>query len=186
MDTHEIGRRIKRSRGEKNLTLKMVEAASGVSATHVSEIERGETVPTIGALARIALALGKRTAFFLEENELGDVSVMTPENRLRETAAAGSATVEQLTSSIAGGRLQARRIVLAPGRSHRADRHRHDGVEAIVVLHGVVRLQAGDQSVDLFEGDAASFDAAEPHAYENASRTADSALIWLASRRDVD
>lgn len=52
-----LGRRIRRIRQEKNLTLKQIEEKVGVSATHTSEIERGKTSPTIGALEKIATAL---------------------------------------------------------------------------------------------------------------------------------
>jgi transcriptional regulator with XRE-family HTH domain len=186
MDAREVGRRIKQLRTAQNLTLKMVEARSGMSATHVSEIERGETMPTIGALERIARALGRSTAFFLEESELGDVSLVTPENHVRETVNGGAAVVERLTASIAGGRLQARRVVLAPGRGHRESRHAHDGAEAIVVLRGSVRLEVAGESFELAEGDTAHFDASQPHAWGNASRVAEAVLIWVASRRDVD
>ena len=41
----------------KGLTLKEIEAKVGVSATHVSEVERGKTSPTVGALSKIAAAL---------------------------------------------------------------------------------------------------------------------------------
>ena len=186
MDAHEAGRRIKRVRGEQNLTLKMVEAASGVSATHVSEIERGETIPTIGALTRIARALGKRPAFFLEENELGDASVLTSESRVRETTAGGAASLERLTASIPGGSIQAIRVVLAPGHTHRGTRHRHDGVEALLVLQGHVRVEVEGEAHELGPGDVIHFDASRSHAYFNASRDEETVLIWIASRRDVD
>ncbi len=186
MDTKEIGRRIKRLRGELNLTLKVVEAASGVSATHISEIERGETIPTVGALVRIARALGKRTAFFLEESELADVSVLTAENRVRESTAGNAASLERLTTSIPGGSIQATRVTLAPGRSHRASRHQHEGVEALLVVRGTVRVEVGAQAHELASGDTIHFNAAHPHAYFNASRDQEAVLIWIASRRDVD
>jgi quercetin dioxygenase-like cupin family protein len=186
MDAREVGRRIKRVRGEQNLTLKMVEASSGVSATHVSEIERGETIPTIGALTRIARALGKRTAFFLEENELGEASVLTSESRVRETTAGGLASLERLTASIPGGSVQAIRVVLSPGHSHRGTRHRHEGAEALLVLSGRVRVEIEDEAHELGSGDAIHFDATRSHAYFNASRDEAAALIWIASRRDVD
>jgi quercetin dioxygenase-like cupin family protein len=186
MDAKEVGRRIKRLRGERNLTLKMVEAASGVSATHVSEIERGETIPTVGVLSRIARALGKRTAFFLEENELGDVSVLTAESRMRQSTAGSAASLERLTASIPGGSIQATRVSLAPGRSHRAVPHQHDGVEALVVVRGTVRVEVGSQAHELTAGDAIHFNASHPHAYFNASRDQEAVFIWIASRRDVD
>jgi transcriptional regulator with XRE-family HTH domain len=186
LDTHEVGRRIKRVRDEKNLTLKMVEAASGVSATHVSEIERGETVPTIKVLSRIARALGKRTAFFLEENELGDASVLTAESLVRETIPGGAAALERLTASIPGGRVQAIRVTLSAGRSHRSTAHRHEGVEALVVLRGMVRVEVDGQPYTLHPGDCIHYDARLPHAYFNGARDTDAVLIWIASRRSVE
>jgi transcriptional regulator with XRE-family HTH domain len=186
LDALEIGRRIKRVRGEKNLTLKMVEAASGVSATHVSEIERGETIPTIKALSRLARALGKRTAFFLEENELGDSSVLTSESLVRESTAGGAAAIERLTASIPGGSVQAIRVILSAGRSHRSTPHRHDGVEALLVVRGMVRVEIDRQPFTLHPGDCIHYDAARPHAYFNAARENEAVIIWIASRRDVD
>ena len=186
VDARDVGNRIKRVRGERGLTLKMVEAASGVSATHISEIERGETIPTIGALARIAGALGKRTAFFLEEDELGDVSELTSESRVRESTAGGAAALERLTASIPGGCIQAVRVTLEPGRGHRAQPHRHDGVEAIVVLRGRVRVEIDHDVHELGEGDTIHYQAERSHAYTNASRDADAQVVWIASRRDVD
>ena len=47
----EIGRRIRTVRRERGLTLRQVAATAGLSATHISEIERGHTTPTVGASA---------------------------------------------------------------------------------------------------------------------------------------
>ena len=58
LDKAELGSRIKKTREAKHLTLKSIEASAGISATHISEIERGKTSPTLGALLRIAGALG--------------------------------------------------------------------------------------------------------------------------------
>ncbi len=186
LDAHEVGRRIKRVRGEKNLTLKMVEAASGVSATHVSEIKRGETIPTIKALARIATALGKRIAFFLEENEVADASVLTSESLVRESTPGGAAALERLTASIPGGSVQAIRVTLSAGRTHRSAPHQHNGVEALIVLRGMVRVEIDRQPYALHPGDSIYYDAGRRHAYFNAARDQESVLIWIASRRDVD
>ena len=184
MDNAEIGRRIKSARQSRGLTLKAVEASSGVSATHVSEIERGAASPTIGALARIARALGKRPGYFLEENEIGEVSVMTRADRVRESAGSGSG-VERLTAGIPGGRLQAARVTLAAGRSHRAEPHAHGGVELILVLSGRVDVTVERERYTLAAGDSIHIDARRPHAYRNASPDEPAVLLWLASRRDV-
>jgi transcriptional regulator with XRE-family HTH domain len=70
----ELGRRIKLLRVARNLTLKEIEKRGHISATHVSEIERGKASPTVGALARIAQALGVRPATLIEPRVLPEVA----------------------------------------------------------------------------------------------------------------
>jgi len=45
----EVGQRVRLARFRRDMTLKEVANRSGMSATHISEIERGKTSPTIGA-----------------------------------------------------------------------------------------------------------------------------------------
>ena len=182
----ELGRRIKKSREEKHLTLKSIEAAAGISATHISEIERGKTSPTLGALLRIASALGKDAAYFLEEEDLGTISVVTLENRLRESLPEGAGTMERLTTCIPGGRLQASLITLGPGKVPRSEKHSHFGNEASVVLSGSFRFFVGEGVFELDEGDAIHFHATEAHRYENASKHEESSMIWICTVRDWD
>ncbi len=66
----ELGHRLRMARFEKGLTLKDVAKLSGMSATHISEVERGKTSPTIGALQRITGALGENPAHFVREENL--------------------------------------------------------------------------------------------------------------------
>ena len=189
-----VGERIRRGRREKGLTLKAVESLSGVSAAHLSEIERGVTSPTMGSLVRIARALAKSTAYFLEENELGEISMVNAKDRVREVArgrdgkptSRSSALIERLTIGIPGGRLHARRVELPVDCAYRTDLHSHPGFEAIVVLHGRIRARAGESTVELAAGDAMHFDASLPHAYGNASRSEPAVVVWIATRRDVE
>ncbi len=185
----DVGSRIKRIRNEKALTLKALESLSGVSAAHVSEIERGETSPTLGSLCRIAHALSKSPAFFLEGNELGEVSRVSAKDRVREAVGGKGrrhAAIERLTTGIPGGRLQVRRVELPPEGAYPSERHAHAGFEALVVVRGRVRVDAGESAFDLNVGDAAHFDASLPHAYANASRDDTAVFIWVATRRNVD
>jgi len=186
LDKAELGYRIKKTREEKHLTLKSIEATAGISATHISEIERGKTSPTLGALLRISGALGKNPAYFLEEEDLGDVSVVTLESRLKESLPDNAGTVERLTTCIPGGRLQACIVTLAPGKSHRTEKHHHYGNEAARVLSGTIRFAVGNESVDLDEGDAIHYHSTVSHAYENPSRREEASMIWLSTVRNSD
>ena len=162
-DKVELGKRIKKAREAKHLTLKTVEASARISATHISEIERGKTSPTLGALLRLANALGKDPAYFLEEEDLGEVSNVTLENRIEESLPGHVGTLERLTTCIPGGRLQACLVTLAPGKTHRGQKHSHFGNEAALIRSGSIRFHFSEDSVELTEGDAIHFHSVEPH-----------------------
>ena len=66
----ELGRRIRLARFERDMTLKDVAARCGMSATHISEVERGKTSPTVGALQRISMALGVKSSHFVREEKI--------------------------------------------------------------------------------------------------------------------
>jgi transcriptional regulator with XRE-family HTH domain len=184
-DREALGARIKRARKARGLTLKGVEAAAGISATHVSEIERGKTSPTTGALLRISEALGLPVAFFLEERELGSLSRVAARDHVRESSGTGGSWVERLTTAIAGGRLQAARVGLAPGESRHPEPHAHRGEEAGLVLEGRLRVEVGGEVVDLGSGDAIHYRAGEPHTFSNPG-PGEAILLWVSSERGAD
>src|SRR6266545_6251010 len=96
------------------MTLKAVELASGLSATHLSEIERGRTSPTIGALVRIARALKRDASYFIETEERKEVAHQTWDTVQRLERSEG-VTAEVLTPGIPGSRLFAYRLLLKAG-----------------------------------------------------------------------
>lgn len=183
----EIGKRIKKVREQQHLTLKNVEARAGISATHISEIERGKTSPTIGALMRIAEALGRDPAFFVEEKELEDVSLVALEDRVQGKLERCPGVVEMLTKSIPGGRINAKLITLdVSDRQDRSALHSHDGDEAALVLEGKVVFVVGGKEYELLEGDSIYYMADQDHGFKNGSSDSKSRMIWFASERGVD
>jgi transcriptional regulator with XRE-family HTH domain len=182
----EIGRRIKKVREGQHLTLKNVEAKAGISATHISEIERGKTSPTIGALIRIADALGKDPAYFIEAEELSDVSLVALEDRTEEELERAKGFKEMLTKSIPSGKINAQLIALSPSDSSEVLLHAHDGDEAALVLEGKINFKIDGKVHELAEGDSIYFIANQEHGYYNASDSDKAKMIWFASDRKVD
>jgi len=80
-DKFDLGRKIHRLRKGKLLTLKQLSEISNVTATHISELERGLASPTINTLHRIAQALRKPTSYFLPTEENENVQVTTEKDR---------------------------------------------------------------------------------------------------------
>lgn len=182
----EIGRRIKKIREQQHLTLKNVEAKAGISATHISEIERGKTSPTIGALIRIADALGKDPAYFIEDQELNDVSFIALEDRETRKLEKADGEIEVLTNSIPSGKINSQLITLAPGPAKEMEMHAHDADEAVLILSGKVRFRVDDKEYSLSEGDSIYYVASQEHGYANASESEEAKMIWFASARGVD
>lgn len=182
----EIGRRIKKIREEQHLTLKNVEAKAGISATHISEIERGKTSPTIGALIRIADALGKDPAYFIESKELADVSFIALEDRKQEKLEGADGIKELLTNSIPSGKINAQLITLAPAEPTDINVHTHAGDEAALVLKGTALFKMNDKVYELNDGDSIYYKADQLHGYGNAANDEEAKMIWFASERHVE
>jgi len=160
----ELGRRIRKLRTDRRLTLKQVEQASGLSATHLSEIERGRTSPTIGALVRVARALEKDPAYFIEPEERPEVSHLTAREERAGTLSPG-VSVTRLSPGIPGGRLFAYRLALDPAAGGVFELGAQDlpGEASYLVRAGTVEAVLGDARLALDPGDAAQATLGLPH-----------------------
>lgn len=181
VDNHAIGSRLKDRRRELELTLKAIEARAGVSATHISEIERGKTSPTIGSLSKIAAALGKDITFFLEKDELDEVSHLTATQRAAEPLPWGAGQLTRLTRMVPGARLAAYQLRLEPNGRHSPE-HGHEGNELYHVLRGTVRFAVGGQEHVLSAGDSLHLRAERPHRYVNAGPGVAEMLFFTTQR----
>jgi hypothetical protein len=152
------------------MTLKDVENACGLSATHLSEIERGRTSPTIGALMRIARSLGKRPAFFIEREELADTTRVGASDGRTWTVSPG-VTAQSLSTGIPGTELFAYRLVFraGPPSEWELPGGGTPGEALYLVVRGSVEARLGDRCVTLAEGDAVQGSIELTHRLENPS-----------------
>lgn len=161
VDISELGRRIRKLRLEHRLTLKQVEQSSGLSATHLSEIERGRTSPTIGALTRIARALSRDASYFIESEERAEVGQLAREARRTLPLAAG-VTAEVLTEGIPGSRVFAYRLLLDGDSDTVLELAAQElpGDAFYLVREGALAAEVDDMRLELGPGDSAqvSFD----------------------------
>lgn len=152
----ELGQRIRETRLRQGLTLKELDERAGLSATHLSEIERGRTSPTVGALLRIAAALGHDPAYFLEPEILPDTAYVQAGQA--SSIPIGEARGELITPGITGGRLRGLRLEL-PAGGEGLELSRGEGGEGLFVVAGEVDLAVGEETWSLKEGDSAYFPA---------------------------
>lgn len=175
----ELGRRIKMLRIERGLTLKDLEERGDISATHVSEIERGKASPTVGALGRIARALGVRPATLVEPRTLPLVTVMRAADRERQPIQWGQAVLKPVTPPPHEATLGSFVMKLPVSRGA-ALTHQHEGEEWVTVLSGQAELRIESEVHTLRPGDSIHFRAERVHSYVNPASSL--AVLLVANR----
>ncbi len=171
-----LGARIKRLRLARELTLKQVGAKAGVSPTHLSEIERGRTSPTVGALLRIATALGEEASRLIDEARPPAVALVRAGDR-RELVENG-VTVQCVTGPIAPRDLSMTELEVPPGGA--VPRFACGGEEFMLVLGGAVDVTLAGGSVTLRAGDAVHCTSEDCGAIVNRGDVP-ARVIWVAS-----
>jgi transcriptional regulator with XRE-family HTH domain len=184
LDPAVIGARVKALRESAGLSLRDLAARSGVSAPMLSQVERGETSPTLTLAARIAAGLELRLSQLLRLDEGGSVTVVRAGQRQRGGNARRGHRFEVLTSAQPGQRAELSRHTLAPGGATGAaddpPMHEPGSRETALVERGEVVLVCDGQRHELREGDCVTFDADLPHHFENHS-AAEAAFLAVVS-----
>jgi XRE family transcriptional regulator, regulator of sulfur utilization len=166
-----VGPRVRALREAMDFSLRDLAERSGVSAPMLSQVERGETSPTLAVASRIANGLELRLSQLLRLDEADSVSIVRATERRRGGGAAGHA-FEILTPPLPGHqRAELSRHSLAPGATTGGPGdppiHEPGSRETALVCDGELRLVCGGETYDLAEGDAVTFDADLPHHFEN-------------------
>jgi len=179
-----IGPRVRALREAMDLSLRDLAERSGVSAPMLSQVERGETSPTLSVAGRIAQGLDLRLSQLLRLDESGSVTVVRAHERRRGGSPEAGHTIEVLTAPLPGQRAELSRHVLAPGTSTGgADdppMHEPGSREITLVERGAVVLCIDGERHELHEGDCVTFDADLPHHFENPTKE-EAALLAVVS-----
>ena len=189
LDPAVIGARVKALRESSGFSLRDLAERSGVSAPMLSQVERGETSPTLTVAARIASGLELRLSQLLRLDEDGAVTIVRAGQRRRGGNPRRGHRFEVLTAAQPGERAELSRHTLAPGGSTGASDdppiHEPGSRETALVLDGRVVLVCDGRRHELGQGDTVTFDADLPHHFENpdAAEAAFLAVVSAGLRR---
>jgi transcriptional regulator with XRE-family HTH domain len=179
-----IGARVKALRDSSSLSLRDLAARSGVSAPMLSQVERGETSPTLAVAARIAAGLELRLSQLLRLDEDGAVTVVRAGQRQRGGNKRRGHNFEVMTSGQPGQRAELSRHTLTAGGSTGGPgdppMHEPGSRETALIERGSVVLVCDGQRHELGEGDCVTFDADLPHHFENPTDV-DAAFLAVVS-----
>ncbi|MBV9214223.1 MAG: helix-turn-helix transcriptional regulator [Actinobacteria bacterium] len=169
-----IGPRVRALREGMDLSLRDLGERAGVSAPMLSQVERGETSPTLAVAGRIAAGLELSLSQLLRLDEAEGVTVVRRDDRQPGGSRADGHSYELVTPAVPGQRAEVSVHDLAPGAATGGPddppMHEPGSRETALVLAGSLRLSCAGVDYDLSEGDSVTFDADLSHHFENPGR----------------
>lgn len=188
MDRERLGMRLRELRLASGMSLRALARELGISASAVSQIERGSMQPSVGRLIAMVGALGVPLAAVFEESP--------PEEPVAfeyAVARAGQVAAVELDGGVLFRRLSPRtqddleffESTYPPGATSTAHREflRHDGYEVGTVTAGRLTIEFENEVVTLSAGDSITFPCERPHLMYNASATETAVATWLIVHR---
>ena len=164
-----VGPRVRALREAMSLSLRDLADRSKVSAQMLSQVERGETSPTLAVAAKIASGLELTLSQLLRLDEGQHVAISRAAER--RSSRRGGHLIEELTPPLPGQRADVSLHVLDPGATTGGasdpPMHEPGSRETAIVLAGDLALVLEGRRTELQEGDSVTFDADLPHHFEN-------------------
>jgi transcriptional regulator with XRE-family HTH domain len=187
-----LGPRLRLAREQRLLSVRELARRIGCSASLVSQIERGISVPSVGVLYSLATELDTSLDHLLFGAEPRRPTAPAPGPDALPGAPASVAqgivaqgivqradgrNIIDLASGVRWERLTPGadamtdflEVIYSPG-GHSTDERRplrHDGHEYGLVISGTLQANVGFESYELGPGDSIAFDSATPHEYLN-------------------
>jgi transcriptional regulator with XRE-family HTH domain len=166
-----LGARVRALREAMDLSLRDLGERSGVSAPMLSQVERGETSPTLQVARRIAAGLELRLSQLLRLDEEAAVNVVRSDERRKGPSRVHGHSYEILTPPLPGQRAELSRHMLSGGAVTGGPgdppMHEPGSRETALVESGTVVLVCDGKRTALAAGDSVTFDADLPHHFEN-------------------
>jgi transcriptional regulator with XRE-family HTH domain len=178
-----VGTRVRALREAMGLSLRDLAERCGVSAPMLSQVERGETSPTLAVATRIASGLDLTLSQLLRLDEDDHVVVTRAGKRRRYSH--GGHQYEELTPPLPGQRadvsLHTLRSGAVTGAKGDPPMHEPGSRETAVVLEGGLILVLEGAPHELGAGDSVTFDADLPHHFENQGPESTRFIVVIAA-----
>ena len=156
--------RLKEARRAKGLSLEAVANLSGVSRSMVSQIERGESSPTISTLWNLTRALQVDFAGLLEEaNNANQIETLRSDEVPSIDNMGQNCRIRILSPPEEAGGHEVYDIEFEEGGALNSQPPARGAREQLTVLEGAVRVTSGSAVSDLSQGDTARYAADIAH-----------------------
>ena len=164
--TSKAGARIRAYRERHDWSVYDLSQKSGVAEKTINAIEKGEVMPALGVLVKIAQALGQRLGTFMDDQFKPDpVITRAADIEAKKVAGEGMNEFGYASHSLAIGKpdrhMDPFRIEFTANAP--TSPSSHEGEELIIVLAGSVELTYGPETTVLHAGDTAYYNSVVTH-----------------------
>ncbi len=161
---NELGTRLRLRRKVRRLTLVKLAESAGISTAQLSQIERGNSMPSIDKLVLLCQALEMPLSWLFDpaqqESRTADNRHIIRKGTHRHISFPHSGMEKDMLTPDSIPMLQMMRVVLHPdGTTGAAPYNEPEGAKCGLVLRGALGLEIDGQISRLREGDSFAFDA---------------------------
>lgn len=168
-----IGSKIREIRISQGKKLKELSKEVGVTASFLSQVERGIAIPSISTLKKISDAFGiSITSFFDEEiipKRGNTFSPVVRKNERKILQPCPGVTYHLLSKNLQG-KIEFLMAIYDVGASTGPEPYTHKGEECALVLKGKLEIQIGSFTYVLEKDDSISFSCEIPHRIRNVGK----------------
>jgi len=162
----ELGERIRGLRSERKFSLRDLAERSGLTASFISQVERGRAIPSIASLGRLGTVLGVPVGRFFEPAPATGQLVRRDERRT--IVLRGLGEIDEYVTADPAGKLQVAITTFeVGGRSAEVSFVHESDEECVLVLEGRLEVVVGGDRYVLEPGDAVTYSPQTPHVARN-------------------
>jgi transcriptional regulator with XRE-family HTH domain len=163
MNNVDIGIHIKKLRLDQRRSQQEISDLCGITKSHLSKIENGKVLPSLGVLDKIAEALRTKLSILLGEEQHRDI-VFTQHAEAMEGLIKTSKGYRIYPYAADNGEKRMQPFLFYTNKKqHKLHFTAHDSEEFIYVLQGEMLFRIGNEEYHLKEGDGIYFDANYDH-----------------------
>jgi transcriptional regulator with XRE-family HTH domain len=174
-----LSERVQRLRQQRDLSLEELAAASDVSASFLSQLERGLGNPSFLTLTKIARALSIPIGYLFGEEPSAANGIVRRNKRKRLIPPNGDLVYELITPDL-NRPFEVVSIEIAPGQAEPDSPFLHSGEECLLVLEGEIAFHLGEELHHLGPGDSITFPGHLPHWANNPGKKNASLIVVIA------
>lgn len=163
-DIHDrLASAMREARRARGLSLDAVAKLSGVSRSMVSQIERGESSPTVATLWNLTQALQIDFAGLLEDRSAPTIEVIRAASAPTIAGRGQGVKIRILSPPETVGSHEVYELTLTEGGRLISEAHSPGCREHLTVIEGALEVTSGDDLETLGLGDTARYPADRPH-----------------------